>query len=519
MRVLIIDIDSLRPDHLGCYGYDRETAPTIDDVAADGVRFDRCYVSDAPCLPSRTALATCRFGVKTGVVTHYGDGQWYDNPGTGHDPDEDRLRSFQHLTQAGVHTASVSSFTQRHMAYHFSSAFQQSVQPTGETGTLAAEDAVDVTDAATTWLDAHAAEDDWLLHVNYWDVHHPYLGVDAYADEVRESGEAAPWPDQRAIDDQQDAIGPRTADQWPTPSQYDDGEYDPTYAEWPMPERYADRETVEHLIDGYDAAIRKVDDYVATLLEKLAAAGVREETAVVITADHGEALGEHGIYAEHAMPHRPCQRVPLIVSWPGVTDGSAGTAVDGYVYQFDLMPTICELFDVPVPAGWDAESFAGALRGDGFDGRESVVSGHGIYTFGRALYRDDWAYVRLLHPGVFAYPGLYNDPETLPGRGLEILHDLEADPHMTENLIADRPEVAAEMRGELDAWLAEHVSTGWHEQQPPAARGRDPLAQMCTDGPFLYVDPDAFLEHYRETDRSTERIAALERSLSAYRDA
>ena len=56
MRVLYVDIDSLRPDHLGCYGYDRTTSPTIDALAASGVRFEECFASDTPCLPSRTAM-------------------------------------------------------------------------------------------------------------------------------------------------------------------------------------------------------------------------------------------------------------------------------------------------------------------------------------------------------------------------------------------------------------------------------------------------------------------------------
>src|SRR5271166_6446933 len=72
MRFLYIDIDTLRADHLGCYGYTRNTSPNIDRVASDGVRLDQVYVSDSPCLPSRTALATGRFGIRTGVVNHGG---------------------------------------------------------------------------------------------------------------------------------------------------------------------------------------------------------------------------------------------------------------------------------------------------------------------------------------------------------------------------------------------------------------------------------------------------------------
>src|SRR5919199_3613723 len=72
MRILYIDVDSLRPDHLGCYGYHRRTSPNVDAVAARGVRFENCYVTDAPCLPSRTALWSGRSGFHTGVVGHGG---------------------------------------------------------------------------------------------------------------------------------------------------------------------------------------------------------------------------------------------------------------------------------------------------------------------------------------------------------------------------------------------------------------------------------------------------------------
>ena len=72
MNVLFIDIDTLRPDHMGCYGYPRNTTPCLDRVAREGLRFDRCYCSDAPCLPSRAALTTGRFGIHTGAVGHSG---------------------------------------------------------------------------------------------------------------------------------------------------------------------------------------------------------------------------------------------------------------------------------------------------------------------------------------------------------------------------------------------------------------------------------------------------------------
>ena len=72
MRILYLDLDTLRPDHLGCYGYHRATSPNIDRVAAQGVRFEQYYCSDAPCLPSRAAIMTGQFGFHNGVVGHGG---------------------------------------------------------------------------------------------------------------------------------------------------------------------------------------------------------------------------------------------------------------------------------------------------------------------------------------------------------------------------------------------------------------------------------------------------------------
>ncbi|MFB6147054.1 MAG: sulfatase [Halobacteriaceae archaeon] len=499
MRVLLVDVDSLRPDRLGCYGYRRETAPTIDALAANGVALEECYVSDSPCLPSRTALATGRFGVDTGVVAHHGHGQWYAEPGEGHAPDPDRPLAFRHLSEHGVHTASVSGFADRHLAYHFAAGFRESIQPTAETG---GETGPEVTAVATDWLADHAAEEDWLLHVNYWDVHHPYRGVEEFRDQVRESGPAPAWPTDAAVASHQGMTGLRCADRWASPGAADDDAFREAYGEdWPV--HVGSRADADPILDGYDAAVRAVDSEIAALLEALESAGVREDTAVVVTADHGEALGEHGIYADHAMAHPPCQRVPMVVDWPGVTDGAAGRLVDGKVYQFDLVATLCDLAGAPVPDGWHAEPLTGALRDPaGFDGRRRLVCGHGIYTYGRAVYDGDWVYTRLLHPGVFALPGQYNDPD-LPDGGLELLHDVAADPHLTTNLASDRPGKAAELRADLDDWLTDRLAENG---------GTDPLVRTAAEtGPFLYVTPESLREADGDRHDAFQR-AALDRA-------
>ena len=72
MRILYLDIDTMRADHLSCYGYLRQTTPNIDRLCADSLRLDNCYVSDAPCLPSRGSMFTGQFGIHSGIVGHGG---------------------------------------------------------------------------------------------------------------------------------------------------------------------------------------------------------------------------------------------------------------------------------------------------------------------------------------------------------------------------------------------------------------------------------------------------------------
>jgi len=87
MRLIYFDIDTLRADHLGCYGYHRPTSPTIDSLAAEGILFENVHASDTPCLPSRSALSSGQFGIRNGSINHGG-------PATDPFP-EGRNRQFQ----------------------------------------------------------------------------------------------------------------------------------------------------------------------------------------------------------------------------------------------------------------------------------------------------------------------------------------------------------------------------------------------------------------------------------------
>jgi choline-sulfatase len=172
MRILYFDIDSLRPDHLGCYGYHRPTSPYIDFLASEGTTFTNVYTSDVPCLPSRTALWSGRFGYHTGVVNHGGTAAqpFVEGAGRGMQDEFAKTSWMAALRSAGVKTATISSFGERHAAWHWYAGYNE-VYNSGKWGHDLAHEVAAV---ALDWLNRNGESDNWFLHVNLWDPHTPY---------------------------------------------------------------------------------------------------------------------------------------------------------------------------------------------------------------------------------------------------------------------------------------------------------------------------------------------------------
>ena len=180
MRILYLDIDALRPSNLGCYGYHRPTSPTIDKIAMEGQAFRNVYTCDAPCLPSRSAMYSGRFGIQTGVVGHGATAAQpkIQGPNRTFRDDFDNHGLAGRLQKAGFHTAMISPFGQRHSAHWFYAGFNE-IHNTGGGGMESAETVTPVIDR---WLESNGASDNWYLHVNLWDVHTPYRAPESYGD-------------------------------------------------------------------------------------------------------------------------------------------------------------------------------------------------------------------------------------------------------------------------------------------------------------------------------------------------
>jgi choline-sulfatase len=493
MRILYIDCDSLRPDHLGCYGYHRNTSPAIDQLASRGRRFTNYYASDAPCLPSRTALFTGRFGIHTGVVNHGGTAA--DPRQHGSDRGVSNLGEFKTwmtaLREEGYRTAFVSSFPQRHAAWHVLDGFED-WHDTGGSGT---ESADVVYPYAADWLEEHATKEDWYLHVNFWDPHTHYDTPLDYGNPF-EDDPAPEWPTAEAIHEHYASYGPHSAHDvhhW-----YLTGNKDtPDLPR--VPEEISSREEFRQWIDGYDVGIRYMDDYIGKLLDRLEDHGVREETLILLSADHGENQGELNVYGDHQTADDKTCRIPLIVSGPDVSTG-----VDhGLYYNLDLPPTVTELVGGTPAEGWDGQSFADALTDDAEVGRKFLVLGQGTWACQRAVRWDDWLLIRTYHDG-------FKDFEPVE------LYDLASDPHETTNLAGNRPEIVEQGVTLLEQWHSERMlenATGAAGGNPDSPRALiDPLLEVVQDGGPVYVrdNLDSYARRLRETERD-EYAAELER--------
>jgi hypothetical protein len=167
-----LDLDTLRHDHPGCYGYRRDTSNNIDSVAREGVVFDNYYCPNAPYLPSRASLIFGKFGIINGVVGHGGTTADMRLEGAVREFGQrvSHWSLFNIFRRAGFKTASISTFAERHSAWWFNAGFNECYN-VGGGGMESGEQVVPI---AEKWLNENSKNDNWLLHLNFWDAHTPY---------------------------------------------------------------------------------------------------------------------------------------------------------------------------------------------------------------------------------------------------------------------------------------------------------------------------------------------------------
>jgi arylsulfatase A-like enzyme len=233
-----------------------------------------------------------------------------------------------------------------------------------------------------------------------------------------------------------------------------------------------------------------MDEHIGQLFAALERAGVMDDLAIIISSDHGENLGELGLYGEHGTADNITCRIPLIVRWPGCVGGGIDR---GLHYNLDLGPTLAELLGQPAKPRWDGASFAGTiLRGDDL-GREYLVISQGCHVCQRSVRWADWLYMRTYHDGYHLFP-------------TEMLFNLAEDPHEQRDLAPARPDLCAQGLRYLTEWHDAMMAT------MPAGHAEDPMRTVLAEGGPFHAR--GFLRAYVKRLEATERghaVAELKR--------
>ncbi len=471
MRILYFDIDTLRADHLGCYGYHRNTSPNIDKVAEQGIRFDNCYATDTPCLTSRSALFRGSYGIHTGCVSHassYSDA-WIEGPERGFRQSPDLWSWPTVFEKNGFYTVSVSPFAERHAAWWFYEGFREMFNSGKGGGEIADEIMV----YAEKWLNENAEKDNWFLHINVWDPHTPYKVPMEYGNPFKDDP-PPDWHTKEILEKNVKGYGAHCA--------LDPAGFGPNTG-WSKTERVPDdiktMEDYKMWIDGYDTGIRYADDALGKTLNILQEKNVLEDTVIIISSDHGESQGELNIYGDHQSADNIVNRVPFVLRWPGLQNKKL---FSGFFYQMDLAATILELAGLKVPKMWDGKSFARNIKDGNDKGRDHLVISHCPWSCQRSVVFEDWLLMQTYHTGLKDFPEI-------------MLFKPGEDPHQLNDLASKNTDVVSKGLKLMAIWHKEMMET--------ATVKKDPMDQVLEEGGPFHTRGclEPYIKRLEETNR------------------
>jgi arylsulfatase A-like enzyme len=417
-NVMLILVDTLRADHLSYAGYVRETSPRIDALAEAGVVFEQVVGQATRTSPNMASLLTGTSFYRHGLVL-------------AHTKLPRSLETWgELLQQAGYRTAGILGNPNVGPRFDFTQGIEHVEETFHEPGGADAEPMV----RRSIELLEGLRDERFFLWLQLIDPHIPYDPPAPY--DTFFEGDAH-------YRREADRILPLTG-----------------------PERHggiSHRAQLEGLrsfadyVSRYDGEIRYADHWIGELVDALERLGLREETLIVFTSDHGESLGEHDYFFSHGTySYEATARVPLVLSHPGL---ARGLRIPEMVRTVDILPTVLELLRLPIPREVEGRSLVPLLRGESLDERPaSITSGFdGAVKLAERTGRWKLVLNPVVRPGLDAWthaklriwPNRYGGRELRHRHYRSELYDIVADPHETINRSGESNPIESELLGRI----------------------------------------------------------------------
>jgi arylsulfatase A-like enzyme len=397
-NVLFVILDAGRADHFGAYGYARPTTPNIDRFAREGVVFERAFTPAVYTLGAMSSVWTSQYPDR-----HHAEVSFAARLPA------DRLTLAELLGAQGIHTAGFVSNVIAGTFNGFDRGFSEFHEVFRDQGTSGADG---LARTVPGWLAGQAGRR-FFAYVHFREPHCPYNPPPPFDTRF--------GPDRPLSSDMRTACGPGT---WIT--EVNQGR---------RPLLPAEKDHLARLYDGNLAFADEVMGQIRAALEK---AGLLERTVVIISADHGEALFEHGWIGHNVQLYDESMHIPLIVRFPAGKGPAPGTRLRTLADLLDVAPTIADLFGVMGRGGSERQ----------FQGRSLLPALMGAEGETAILSRTVWDRPRYARRDA-GYKYVY-DTRT----GEEELYDVIRDPGERTNLVAADPLRAAWSRQALHHWIA-----------------------------------------------------------------
>jgi arylsulfatase A-like enzyme len=420
-NVVVVSIDTLRADRLGCYGYlEHPTSPTIDAIAREGVLFES-YIASAPwTTPSHLSLFTSLYPSSHGVMMSFRE-MWSGlkfGEKSFHKLPDSRLTLAEVLAERGLATAAFTGGGPLDPTIGFGQGFD-----VYETEMFKLDDGN--VGEMTSWIGDHADEQ-FFLFWHHFEVHAPYLQPD-FIDDVAPLEHAS-----QIAEGMRQLAGTRLRSVWPG----DPARLRSKQTALLREHDAFNRDVCEAL---YTGGVRSADTWLGRLVDALRREGLYDRTMIVVTSDHGEEFGEHDRklwYNKHGHNlYEEMIHLPLVIKLPNGYAG--GTRVATVAQTVDVMPTILDVLGVtPSKNEMQGRSLAPlwsrpAPAGDGVAFTESTVS----RSEKKSVRSSRYKYIVDIDKQVVAQIGRRN----LPVGALSAeLYDLKRDPHERHDLLAGK---------------------------------------------------------------------------------